>query len=183
MERLNYILNDEKYLYYLNRNKTFEKGRKFCKHNLKHFLDVARIAQVINLEENMGFEKEIIYVTAILHDIGKSFQYDPDDRSQITILNPSAGEAINLAHHSVMVIYSMNYSYLKWTQFKDRIVVVDTPEVHYHYLMMKSMMDEVVYSAVIEKKKLSDSIMSIYKRHLLGDNNSSETQPLPSLTT
>ena len=76
MERLNYILNDEKYLYYLNRNKTLEKGRKFCKHNLKHFLDVARIAQVINLEENMGFEKEIIYVTAILHDIGKSFQYE-----------------------------------------------------------------------------------------------------------
>lgn len=76
MERLNCILNDEKYLYYLNRNKTFEKGRKFCKHNLKHFLDVARIAQIINLEESLGYQKEIIYVTAILHDIGKSFQYE-----------------------------------------------------------------------------------------------------------
>lgn len=76
MERFNYILNDEKYIYYLNRNKAFEKGRKFCKHNLKHFLDVARIANGINLEENLGFEKEIIYITAILHDIGKSFQYE-----------------------------------------------------------------------------------------------------------
>lgn len=76
MERFNCILNDEKYMYYLRRNKTFEKGRKFCKHNLKHFLDVARIAQTINLEENLGFKKEIIYVTAILHDIGKSFQYE-----------------------------------------------------------------------------------------------------------
>jgi len=76
MERFNYILNDEKYIYYLQRNKGFEKGRKFCKHNLKHFLDVARIAQVINLEEKLGFEKEIIYTTAILHDIGKSFQYE-----------------------------------------------------------------------------------------------------------
>ena len=76
MDRFNCILNDEKYMYYLKRNKSFEKGRKFCKHNLKHFLDVARIAQSINLEENLGFEKEIIYTTAILHDIGKSFQYE-----------------------------------------------------------------------------------------------------------
>lgn len=76
MDRFNYILNDEKYMYYLKRNKNFEKGRKFCKHNLKHFLDVARIAQVMNVEENLGFEKEIIYTTAILHDIGKSFQYE-----------------------------------------------------------------------------------------------------------
>ncbi|MFW2489480.1 HD domain-containing protein [Clostridium chromiireducens] len=76
MDRLNCILNDERYMYYLKRNKKFEKGRKFCKHNLKHFLDVARIAQLINLEEALGFKKEIIYVTSILHDIGKSFQYE-----------------------------------------------------------------------------------------------------------
>lgn len=76
MNRFNDILNDEKYLYYLMKNKEFEKGRKFCKHNLRHFLDVARIAQLINLEEKLGFEREIIYVTAILHDIGRSIQYE-----------------------------------------------------------------------------------------------------------
>ena len=76
MERFNCILNDEKYIHYLKKNKKLEKGRKFCKHNLKHFLDVARIAQLINLEENLGFEREVIYTTAILHDIGKSFQYE-----------------------------------------------------------------------------------------------------------
>lgn len=76
MDRFNCILNDKKYIDYLKRNKNFEKGRKFCKHNLKHFLDVARIAQMINLEENLSFKKEIIYTTAILHDIGKSFQYE-----------------------------------------------------------------------------------------------------------
>ncbi len=91
-------------------------------------------------------------------------QYDPKDRSQVTLLNPSAGEAINLAHHNHMIIYSMGYSYLKWTQFLDRIVLVDTPEVKYYYLNMKGMMDEVVYDAVIKKKRLSDSVMSIYKR-------------------
>lgn len=76
MDRFNSILNDQKYIYYLKINKKFEKERKFCKHNLKHFLDVARIGQIINLEENLGFEKEIIYTTAILHDIGKWVQYE-----------------------------------------------------------------------------------------------------------
>jgi hypothetical protein len=69
-------------------------------------------------------------------------QYNPKDRSQVTILHPSSGEAINLAHHNHMVIYSMGYSFLKWTQFKDRIVLVDTPQVTYHYLLMENSMVE-----------------------------------------
>ncbi|GAA0078229.1 HD domain-containing protein [Clostridium sp. CTA-5] len=76
MNRVNNILNDEKYIYYLKRNKQYEITRQFCKHNLEHFLDVARIAEQINLEKNLGFSKEIIYTTAILHDIGRSFQYE-----------------------------------------------------------------------------------------------------------
>lgn len=94
-------------------------------------------------------------------------QYDPKDRSHITLLNPSAGESINLAHYSVMIVYSMNYSYLKWEQFKDRIVLVDTPEVKYYYLNIKGSMDEVIYRAVIKKKKLSDEVMSIYNNRSL----------------
>lgn len=93
---------------------------------------------------------------------GNKYQYNPDDRSQVTILQPSSGEAINLAHHDQMVIYSMNHSYLKWTQFKDRIVVVDTPEVQYHYLIMQGLMDEIVFDSVREKKKLSDEVFKVY---------------------
>lgn len=91
-------------------------------------------------------------------------QYDPKDRSQVTILHPSSGEAIQLAHHNHMIIYSMGHSYLKWAQFKDRIVLVDTPQVIYHYLLMQESMDEVIYQAVIEKKKASEAILSIYKQ-------------------
>ena len=91
-------------------------------------------------------------------------QYDPKDRSQVTILHPSSGEAIQLAHHNHMIIYSMGHSYLKWAQFKDRIVLVDTPQVIYHYLLMRESMDEVIYQAVIEKKKASEAILSIYKQ-------------------
>jgi len=95
-------------------------------------------------------------------------QYNREDRSQITIMHPSAGEAINLAHNKHMIIYSMGHSYLRWTQFKDRIVLVDTPWVKYYYLMLKGLMDELVYSAVKNKHRLSEEVLKVYqeeKRH------------------
>lgn len=53
-----------------------EEERTFCYHDLTHFLDVARIAYIKNLEKDLGIPKEIIYATAFLHDIGKCFQYE-----------------------------------------------------------------------------------------------------------
>lgn len=53
-----------------------EEERVFCCHDLSHFLDVARIAYIKNLEKDLGISKEIIYATAFLHDIGKCFQYE-----------------------------------------------------------------------------------------------------------
>lgn len=97
-------------------------------------------------------------------------QYDPQDRSHITLLHPSAGESINLSHYNVMVVYSMSHSYLKWEQFKDRIVLVDTPVVKYYYLTCPGTMDEIVYESVVKKKKLSESVMEIYNRVGFGYN-------------
>lgn len=93
---------------------------------------------------------------------GKAHQYDPHDRSRVTILNPSAGEAINLSHHDHMIIFSMNFSFLKWSQFKDRIVLLDKPQVKYYYILMKETIDELVYKAVLEKKKMSDEILRVF---------------------
>lgn len=53
-----------------------EKNRKFCCHQMNHLLDVARIAYIQNLEEELGFSKEMIYAAALLHDIGKAKQYE-----------------------------------------------------------------------------------------------------------
>lgn len=76
MERVNNILNNSKYKEYLNKNTYCEKDRIFCKHNLEHFLDVARIARIMVLEENLNISKEIIYSTALLHDIGRWIEYE-----------------------------------------------------------------------------------------------------------
>lgn len=43
---------------------------------MAHFLDVARIATIIHLEKQLNLDKELIYGSALLHDIGRYVQYD-----------------------------------------------------------------------------------------------------------
>ncbi|MDS0525737.1 HD domain-containing protein [Clostridium sp. SHJSY1] len=78
MDKVNEILNDKRYKSYLERLEALEKDRKFCRHTMEHFLDVARIAYIKVLEENLGFSKEVIYVIALLHDIGRVLEYEKE---------------------------------------------------------------------------------------------------------
>ena len=75
MDRIDQILNHSLFIENLRENKTEETDRVFCRHDMVHFLDVARIGMIINLEEQLGIEREIIYGAALLHDIGKHEQY------------------------------------------------------------------------------------------------------------
>lgn len=52
-----------------------EKDRFFCRHTMEHFLDVARLMYIRNLEEQAGLPKELIYAAALTHDIGRNEQY------------------------------------------------------------------------------------------------------------
>lgn len=52
-----------------------EKDRVFCRHTMEHFLDVARLMYIRNLEEQAGLPKELIYAAALTHDIGRNEQY------------------------------------------------------------------------------------------------------------
>jgi len=72
MKRLNQILHDQEYRSLIERIETLETDRLFCKHDVAHFLDVARIAYILNLQEKLGYDMEIIYTAAVLHDIGRA---------------------------------------------------------------------------------------------------------------
>ncbi len=48
-----------------------EEGRRFCHHDMGHFLDVARLAMIFNLQQGLSVSKEMIYAAALLHDIGR----------------------------------------------------------------------------------------------------------------
>lgn len=71
------ILKDERYLKHLSDIEELEKNRIFCKHNLSHFISVARIATIIWLEEGGGnsLKRDIIYAAGLLHDIGRAEEY------------------------------------------------------------------------------------------------------------
>lgn len=76
MERVNRILECPAYREHLGKNNAAEEGRRFCRHNMGHFLDVARIAWIENLEEGLSIERELVYAAALLHDIGRHVQYE-----------------------------------------------------------------------------------------------------------
>lgn len=76
MEKINKILNHDLFNVYLSEISRMEENeREFCRHDLTHFLDVARIAMILNLEEGLANAKELIYAAALLHDIGKHMEY------------------------------------------------------------------------------------------------------------
>lgn len=59
----------------LARLEELEHDRPFCRHGMRHLLDTARIMWILNLEQGLGFSREVLYATALLHDVGKAEQY------------------------------------------------------------------------------------------------------------
>ena len=76
MERIDRILAHPLFVSHLEKNRQAEEGRKFCRHDLQHLLDVARIGQICSLEEGQGLDRELVYAAALLHDIGRHLQYE-----------------------------------------------------------------------------------------------------------
>ena len=76
MDRVNHIWKHPLYQTELHKLQLLEADREFCRHTPEHFLDVARLAYIRALEENYSVSKELIYCTALLHDIGRARQYE-----------------------------------------------------------------------------------------------------------
>ena len=89
MYRIKLIIDHPLFSSYLEKNVKSESGRPFCKHNMEHFLDVARIAYIINQEKSLDFDKEIIYATALLHDITKWKQYLDNEAHNVSAIRPA----------------------------------------------------------------------------------------------
>ncbi|MDO4289386.1 MAG: HD domain-containing protein [Eubacterium sp.] len=72
----NQLFSDPEYQHFLKKTEACEKNRPFCRHDLKHFIDVARIANLLALEEGLSVSADLIYTTALLHDIGRFEEYE-----------------------------------------------------------------------------------------------------------
>lgn len=95
MRRVNKILKSKKYKELLERLNDFEKERVFCRHNMEHFLDLGRIAYIKVLENGLDYNKEVIYAIALLHDMGRVWEYEkgtPHNEASVTIAKEILGK-------------------------------------------------------------------------------------------
>lgn len=79
MKRINNILKNALFLSNLKIIEKAEKNRIFCKHDLDHSINVARIMKIKSLEDGKKIDTSIIYATALLHDLGRAIQYTLDE--------------------------------------------------------------------------------------------------------
>lgn len=86
-KRINKILNNNTYKECIEKISKLESERKFCKHDIIHFLNTARIGYILNLERNLNISKDMIYGAALLHDIGKFCQYENNIPHEIASVN------------------------------------------------------------------------------------------------
>ena len=75
MEQVNRICRHPLWRESMEQIRELEQDRVFCRHDIAHCLDVARLAYLENLEKHMGLEQGLIYAAALLHDIGRHRQY------------------------------------------------------------------------------------------------------------
>lgn len=76
MKRVNEILKHPLYKEALSSIRRAEESRIFCRHDMEHFLSVARLAWIYNLEEGETLSRELIYAAAMLHDMGRAREYE-----------------------------------------------------------------------------------------------------------
>ena len=74
MDRVNQILANPQYQYYFQKIQSLEVDRKFCGHTMEHFLAVARLSFIMVCEVGLEIDKEVIYATALLHDMGRGYE-------------------------------------------------------------------------------------------------------------
>lgn len=71
----NRLLHNPEYLSMVRQLESLESERIYCRHDLVHFLDVARIAQLMAMESALSLSPDVIYTTALLHDLGRIDEY------------------------------------------------------------------------------------------------------------
>ena len=128
MKNIDIIMNNSMYTESLEKLKKYEENREFCNHTIEHFIDVARIAYIMVLEEGLKVSKEVIYAIGLLHDIGRVKQYE---------------EGI---HHDIASV-DMSREILKETSFTEEEVKIILNGIANHRKESDNKLEEIIYRA------------------------------------
>lgn len=107
LQKANKILFHSKYVELLKTIETKEETRIYCKHNMEHFLNVARIMMILNLENGNSYSSDVVYGTALLHDIGRAINDENHNKESVEIAKSILEECgystdeINLISNSI----------------------------------------------------------------------------------
>ena len=71
MKRIDRIIHHPVFTDRLARLQVLEAERIFCRHDLTHLLDVARVMWITVLEQKLPLDREVVYAAALLHDLGR----------------------------------------------------------------------------------------------------------------
>ena len=85
MQRIARLQLDSDFRSLLQQIEDSEHSRIFCRHGLAHLLDVARIAWIEALEQNLLLEKPVVYAAALLHDLGRALNQADHDTAALDI--------------------------------------------------------------------------------------------------
>lgn len=107
MKRVDAILQDGRFQAGLQWVEKLEVQRIFCCHRLEHLLDVARIAWILVLEQQLPLQKDVVYATALLHDLGRYRQYEeaiPHHRASAELAAAILPDAGYTAEETAMMV-------------------------------------------------------------------------------
>ena len=76
MNRIDIIIQSPQYVDLLNRLQVLETDRIFCRHDMSHFMSVARLMWKEVLEQQLSADREVVYAAALLHDMGRVEQME-----------------------------------------------------------------------------------------------------------
>ena len=74
MKRVNAILRHPLFEEKLRLLDELEAERAFCRHDLTHLMDVARLMWIDVLEQGLEIDRDVVYAAALLHDLGRAEQ-------------------------------------------------------------------------------------------------------------
>lgn len=123
MKRVNKIYRHPLYQKHFTELQTAEKERIFCNHTMEHFLDVARLMYIYNLEAQTALPEELIYAAALLHDIGRGEQYQngtPHEQAGCKLAENIMGDCDFSPEEIQMVQYAIASHRNSTTQFTDK---------------------------------------------------------------